>query len=390
MGSGDVRMSMFAPAALALVLLLPAPASAEPYMALREGYACGDCHTNMTGGGMRNVTVDAHGNEILRLPNERKGVFGDVDERFSPRLSDWLSIGTDVRVLDELIFQDDPDSDGRVKNNTAFRDVDSNDIDIDEADVYGEIRLIPDKLSLYVDERFAPGGADNREAFGLMTNVIPGQTYAKAGRFFPGWGWKLQDDRAFVNSLTGFSFDRSVTGLEFGRSAEGINWSASISEATEDDDLDQLFTSNLAYLWSDVGPFKGLEVGGSFATDEPGDTRYYASTLYGGLSVGPLTLLTQAAYLDTDAAGGGAIGTWVAYGEANWLIAGWLNTKVAFDWADPDDDTDEDDRNRVSFGLEPFLDRFVQVRLFYRVLNGPETSANQNRDELTLEMHLFF
>ena len=58
--------------------------------------------------------------------------------------------------------------------------------------------------------------------------------------------------------------------------------------------------------------------------------------------------------------------------------------------ADPDDDAGDNNRNRVSFGFEPFLDRFVQMRLFYRVLNGPETAPNQNRDELTLELHLFF
>jgi hypothetical protein len=32
----------------------------------------------------------------------------------------------------------------------------------------------------------------------------------------------------------------------------------------------------------------------------------------------------------------------------------------------------------------------LQVRLFYRVLNGPEDRPDQNRDELTLELHVFF
>jgi hypothetical protein len=74
----------------------------------------------------------------------------------------------------------------------------------------------------------------------------------------------------------------------------------------------------------------------------------------------------------------------------DYLLFGWLNTKFVFDWLDPDDDESEDDQNRFSFGLEPFLDQFLQVRLFYRIANGPETQPNLNRDTLTLEAHLFF
>jgi hypothetical protein len=32
----------------------------------------------------------------------------------------------------------------------------------------------------------------------------------------------------------------------------------------------------------------------------------------------------------------------------------------------------------------------LQVRLFYRIANGPENQPNLNRDTLTLEGHLFF
>ena len=61
-----VRVALAA-GAVAWAVSLPSAALAEPYMALREGYACGDCHTNMSGGGMRNVTVDTHGGEAAVL-----------------------------------------------------------------------------------------------------------------------------------------------------------------------------------------------------------------------------------------------------------------------------------------------------------------------------------
>ena len=35
-------------------------------------------------------------------------------------------------------------------------------------------------------------------------------------------------------------------------------------------------------------------------------------------------------------------------------------------------------------------DEFLQVRLFYRISNGPENEQRFNKDELQLELHLFF
>ena len=81
---------------------------------------------------------------------------------------------------------------------------------------------------------------------------------------------------------------------------------------------------------------------------------------------------------------------WAVYGEANYLWRDWMNTKVAFDIYDPSDNEAEDTLTRISFGIEPFIDRFLQLRLFYRIFNGPENLPATNRDELTLEAHLFF
>jgi hypothetical protein len=168
-----------------------------------------------------------------------------------------------------------------------------------------------------------------------------------------------------------------------------LNWFLSVAEATEDDDLDMLVTGSTYWLWGDVGPLKSVMLGVSAAYDEPGDASFGAYTAVGGFSVGPLALLGQGAYVDSES---GTTDTkqWIGYGEANWLLFDWVNAKVAFDWSDPDDGTDEDERNRVSVGFEPFLDQFLQLRVFYRVLNGPRNELNRNRDELTLEAHVLF
>ncbi len=372
-----------------LMIALSSAAQAEPYMALREGYACGDCHTNRSGGGMRNLTVQRHGADIMHVANQGDGVLGKVDERFSPRISDFLSVGADFRVVDRLLFQDNPDTDGRVKNNTAFRDLESNDIDVDQATLYAELRLIPDRLSFYIDERVAPGGADNREIFALVDGMLPFGAYIKAGQFFAPWGLKIQDRAAFVSSQSGLNFDNNVAGVEIGRSGGGLSWFVSVSENTEDNDADQLLTASASYMWTDSGPFKSIMIGGSAAHDAPGDSEVGSYTAFGGFALGPLSVLAQAVLLDTEVASV-SNQAWAIYGEANWLVANWINAKIAFDWFDPDDEVSEDHRNRVSIGLEPFLDEYLQLRLFYRVFNGPENQLDKNRDELTLEAHLFF
>jgi hypothetical protein len=286
--------------------------------------------------------------------------------------------------LDRLVFQDEPDTNGRVENNTAFRDVDSNDIDVEQATVYAAIDLIRDYVTFYVDQRFAPGGADNREAFALVDQMLPGDTYIKAGRFFPAWGLKLQDDEAFVSSVSGFNFDRTVTGLEIGRGGTGLNWYVTAAEGTEDNDTDQLFMGSASYISE-----RGLMIGASIAHDEPDDNELNAFTWFGGFSLGRLAVLAQGVFIDAEV---GAVDSegWAAYGEANYLFGDWLNAKLAFDYYDPDTNTADDARNRISVGIEPFLDEYLQLRMFYRVLNGPENEPNANRDELTIEGHLFF
>ncbi|HYB99030.1 MAG TPA: hypothetical protein VEC57_07815 [Candidatus Limnocylindrales bacterium] len=397
-------------AAASVILTAAATAQAEPYMALREGFTCGDCHTNKTGGGMRNVTAEMHAAQILRLPNDGKGILPAHESWFSPNINDYFSVGADFRLTETLTFQKD-DNNGHVENNTAFRPLDRNDFDLAQGTIYAHLRLIPEILSLYVDERVAPGGASNNEGFALLEKILPWDTYIKAGRFFPGFGLRFEDDFAFVNSATGFNFSRTLNGVEIGRSALGWNWNLSASEGGNKFNFVALI--NGMYMWDKFGPFNGALLGASFVRAEstfkpaarlPEDPRpdtlhldSYTYALYGGFSIGDLTVALQGSLIDSEEAVTDTRPSfvddndaWIAYVEANYLLFDWLNVKGAFDWHDPNNSDGADVRNRVSIGLEPFLDRFLQLRLFYRVYNGPEDEPQTNQDTLTLEGHLFF
>src|SRR5262249_17001011 len=128
---------------------------------------------------------------------------------FDGQLSEWASIGSDLRVDNTTIFQDHFDKNGNVPQNKAFRrHVTSNEIAVNEFLGYGEVDLLPNYLLFYSDFNLN-GGATNREAFGLIKNFLPYDTYVKAGRFFPTFGLRVWDDQAYIRSMTGFTFQNS-------------------------------------------------------------------------------------------------------------------------------------------------------------------------------------
>ena len=193
-------------------------AAAEPYLGVREGYKCSDCHVNMTGGGMRTSFVSAHAREILHYPDWFAALTKPA-EAFSGEINQYVGIGADLRTSLTFIMQDKGTS-GQVKNNTAFRGrLEETDLSVDEAVGYLAVNLIPDLLTFYIDQRFAPS-VDTREAWGML--FLPWDIFVKAGKMFLPYGLQIQDDNAFIrggrngSATTGFSFFVSQPAFEIG------------------------------------------------------------------------------------------------------------------------------------------------------------------------------
>src|SRR5262245_33707375 len=202
----------------ALQLWVAGAATAEPYIAVREGYKCSACHVNLTGGGMRTSFVSAHAREIMHYPDWWAALTKPVDS-FSGEINQYVGIGTDLRTSLTLIMQDQGTS-GRVKNDKAFRwTLQETDISVNESVGYLNVNLIPDLLTFYLDERFAPS-VDTREVFGMLS--LPWDIYAKAGKMFLPYGLQIQDDNAFIrggrngSATSGFSFFVSQPAFELG------------------------------------------------------------------------------------------------------------------------------------------------------------------------------
>ncbi len=377
------------------VWLVASSAWAEPYIAVREGYRCSGCHTNITGGGKRTDIVSVHPRQLLHYPMFL-GTFAKPLDHFSGEVNKYIGIGADVRFSETATFQD-RGSNGRVDNNKVFRGrLESNSLDTTEAVAYLEVRLIPDHLSFYLDQRFAPN-TDTREVFGLLRG-LPANGFIKAGRMFLPYGLQLQDDSAFIrggrngSATTNFSFNTRQSGLEVGIEPGPYSAIVAVSDGSAGD-RDVWVTGTVSAIWTDLPIVRNVLLGGS-AAHMGGSSENTEFGFFGGTNLGPVTGLAEADFLNTrTSTSNGNQGTFIAYGELDYLLFGWMNVKAAIDYADDDGDLSsraDDSENRVSFGLEPFLNRFVQTRLFYRIGNGVRSMANHNQNVLLAELHLFF
>jgi hypothetical protein len=379
-----MRAQQLRRAAAVLVLGLAAvgpAAHAEPYLMVRAGAKCSDCHTNQTGGGKRTPFAQIHAHDILHdldlLPIPR-GV-----KAFTGEVNSWISIGSDLRVRNTTVFQD-PIHNGRVPNNTAFREnVESNETEVNEFLGYLQVDLWPDVATFYVDENLN-GGATNREVFGLLRGFLPWDTYVKGGRMFPTFGLRVQDDEAFIRSRSGFTFQNPDEGAEIGL-APGPFFFASTVTNGEDGDKDVQATVNAYAVIQDLPVVKHLMGGASFARQS---NQRNVAAVYGGSNLWRFTYLGEVDFIhDHQVSTVGKRDQLAAYAELDFLLFDWLNLRGTFDFVMVSLDQNQ---TRWAIGAEPFINRVLQPRIQYRINNGVPTSPQDNTDELVVELHMFF
>jgi hypothetical protein len=175
----------------ALLAVAAAPLHAEPYYAVMTGQKCAACHVNETGGGKRTDFGNAFAQN--QLPARVPSTF------WNGRVMDYLAIGGNLRSTATVST-----------DNTA----DTFDFDLDEALIYLEVPVLPDRLTFYVDEQVAPNSL-NREAFALL-KFPSTNAYLKVGKMFLPFGWRLEDDTEFVRQASGINYDTPDNGLEGG------------------------------------------------------------------------------------------------------------------------------------------------------------------------------
>jgi hypothetical protein len=350
---------------LICVLLGAAPVRAEPYLAVLEGKKCNVCHVNPTGGGLRNDYGIAYAKTLL--PAET--LDGALDA-WTGRLGDHVRIGGDLRA--------------DWTRNTAPNTPSTQSFALEQFRVYGDLTLIPDRLGIYIDEQVAPNGAQNEEAYVRYGSTTDG-FYIKGGQFYLPFGWRLQDQSAFVRVVTGINMTTPDKGIELGyeRSAWSAQFDLTNGTGNAGSGSGYQVTSQVVY----TRPIWRVGIAGSFTQSSLGDRR--VGGLFAGLKTGPIAWLAEGDIVHDDSFPGGRT---LAAGllEGNWRLLKGHNLKVTAEYSDPDRSVRENQQTRYSVVYEYTPLPFLQLRAGYRHYFGIPQNNAQNQQLILMELHGYF
>lgn len=349
-----------------LMLGLAGTVRAEPYLAVDMGLKCGACHVNPTGGGLRNDFGAAYTQQLMPaypLPDSVPRWSGSVFER--------LRLGANLRA---------GRTDTRVPTQPAVSQT-----ELSQLRAYLDLQVVRDHLGLHLDQQLRPGRPQRQEAYVRLTTADQ-RWYAKAGQFYLPFGWRLQDNTAFVRSLSGINMANPDKGLELG--FEGESWSAQIVSSNGPGNVGPVRGDQLTAqaLWLQPAWRAGLALARTRSTAG----NRHSIGLFGGLRTGPVAWLGE---VDLVADGGHAEGRrrqLSMLGEANWKLSTGHNLKFTSEWLDPDRAVSNDHKVRHSLVYEATPLPFTQLRGGYRYHGGIPQNNFDNRRTVFAELHLFF
>lgn len=340
-------------------------AGAEPYLAVQQGYKCIACHVNPTGGGLRNDFGTVFTENVLPANTLPSGFPVWTGKVFS-----LLRLGADLRASD---------SQTDVPNLPTERTR-----KIDQIRAYADLALIPERVEYYVDEGLAPGNAVPIEYYGRYSDPAHGW-YVKGGQFYLPFGWRLQDNTAFVREVTGISMTTPDRGFELG--LELPEWSAQLDytrgAANIATGIGHAITGQVVWIRNEWR----IGTAASF-TDSVFGNRYVAG-LFAGRRTGPVAWLGEVDLVRDAGFPEGVRRLVSALAEADWALRKGHNLKVTGEFFDPDVSVANDQQTRWSILYEYTPIPFVQLRAGFRRFRGIPQNDLDNRRLLFLEFHAF-
>jgi len=354
--------------------LIGGTVQAEPYLAVRNGFKCSQCHVNRTGGGKRTDFGFLFTQTALPIRKPKPEGSGVLGKLRSPLQSEFVSFGANFRLNSRTVFHRDSD----IPDDFGF--------DVSEGNLYVHAKF-GDSLSFYIDQTVAPGSASNREAFGLVEH-LPANGYLKFGRMLLPYGFRLLDDDAFIRQVTGFTYANQDLGVEYGVEPGPLSVVVALSNGTQG-----ASENNKAKQVSTVVQRvkRHYRVGGSGSyNDGPGANRLVAGA-FAGFSMGRITALFEADFVrDRDEGAGTEVEQLAVFGEVDFLLMRGLNLKFAYGVHDPDTRLKENHRDRFTFGIEVFPVAFTQVSVFYYLRRDIPQNSLADDDTLLAQFHFFF
>lgn len=344
--------------------LIVQPAMAEPYLAVRTGQKCMACHTNPSGGGKRTQFGKIYGQTVLPATGSTNLLLEQINN--------YLDIGGDIRASASVAKEP------MEEDQAAFTN--------DRATLYLEAQLIPDRLSLYLDQRVAPG-VSNREAW-MMVSAQNKKTFLQAGTFYLPYGLRIEDDGAFIREISGVSFNNSDNGILLGHDAGPWSFRTSFTNGTnggaETNTAKQL-SARLAYIQ------QRWRLGVSANANDGADAQArQMSNVFGGLKLFGLEWLAEFDMVSDTSPETGKRRQSIGFLEANKELVKGHNLRASVEWLDPDLDVGANLQNRFSLIYEFTPLPMVQLRVGTRLRDGIPQNSAQNADSVFGQLHIWF
>jgi hypothetical protein len=366
------RRSALAPLVplIAVLALAANRAAAEPYIAVQQGFKCSQCHVNPTGGGMRATFGDVYAQTLMPAQHIDIGSSG----AWTGAVNSFIGIGGDLRydwTLTDVRHQPSVDQ-----------------FTMEQTRAYLDASVIPDRLLVYADEQVAPGGATNQEAWAMYWSANH-DWYVKAGQMYLPFGFRLQDQSAYVQQVSGINMTTPDRAVEAGYLGGPWDAQLDVSEGTAGGPVvgnGKQFTGQMSYVQSLWRLGLALDLNNSAETG-----RRTAYGVFGGLKTGPIAWLAEAD-LVVDHTSSRGLRTAGGLLEADWLIARGHNLKLTAEQLAPDLSVsihrNGETRWSVVYELTPI--QFVQLRAGVRLYDGIPQADNQHEQLYFIELHGFF
>jgi len=344
------------------------PAFAEPYLAVQFGFKCSQCHVNPTGGGLRTVFGDVLAQTVLPAQHLDLGVDNWTGQLGTPYVRAGGDLRTDAQVT-------------QVPRSESLQE-----FSLEQTRLYLQAAVIPERLIAYVDEQAAPGAALDREGYLLYWSASH-EWYVKAGQMYLPFGWRLQDQSAFLLTTTGINMTTPDQGVEFGYERGPIDAQLAITNGTAGGAVrgpGKQYSLNVAFVDS------RYRLGLAANDNNQSEGAKQAYGLYGGVRTGPVAWLGQAEITDDHSIPNGAGRELATLLEADWLIARGHNLKVTDEFLNPNRSVPNGEQTRWSVVYEYFPIQFLQLRAGLRRNDGIPQDPAEHRRFYFVELHGYF
>ena len=206
------------------------------------------------------------------------------------------------------------------------------------------------------------------------------------------FGWRLQDQTAFIQTTSGINMSTPDQGVEFGWERGHGDAQLAVSNGTGggsgSGDNGKQYSGQL--IW--VESMWRVGAAANFNNKAVGNRSAFA--LFAGLRTGPVQWLAQGEVIDDKSIAAGTPVTGQRQAatlvEANWTLARGNNLKITGEYLDPDRHVANDSQTRWSAVYEWTPIQFVQLRGGARIQDGIPQIDTQHTKLYFVELHGFF